>query len=81
MIELNDVPEVLDVLQQVQVGELGLEGIVHPGARESHSDRGICTVLSSTYNIHMPVDDTSVTQLNVIGEWTSNLGHSSWDPD
>ena len=82
MIKLNDAPEVLDVLQQVQVGELGLEGIVHPGTKESHSDRGICTVPSSMYSIQMPADDTSITQLNVIsGEWTSILGHSSRDPD
>ena len=38
MIELNNVPEVLDVLQLVQVGKLRLEGISHPGARESHSE-------------------------------------------
>ena len=38
MIELNDVPEVLDVLQQVQVGKLGLEGTSHPGLKESHSE-------------------------------------------
>ena len=38
VIELNDVPEVLEIPQEVRVGKLGLEGIGHPGAKESRSE-------------------------------------------
>ena len=37
MIELNGVSQVLEVPLEVRVGKLGLEGIGHPGAKESHS--------------------------------------------
>ena len=37
MIELNSVSQVLEIPLEVQVGKLGLEGIGHPGAKESHS--------------------------------------------
>ena len=81
MIELNDVLEVLEVPQELWVGKLGLEGIGHPGAKESRSEARNLHCPPSTYSVHMPADHTIVTQLNVIREWASNLGHSSWDPD
>ena len=38
VIELNNVLHVLEVPPEVQVGKLGLEGIGHPEAKESHSE-------------------------------------------
>ena len=38
MIELNDVPEVLEVERKVRVEKLELEDIGHPVAKESHSE-------------------------------------------
>ena len=69
MIELNDIPEVLELPQEVQVGKLGLEGIGHPG-EEGKSFRGegsalshqTCTVSTCTFsNIY-----SSTTSGNVV---------------
>ena len=80
MIELDDVPLVLEVLPEVWMGKLGLEDIGPPEAKESHSEAR--DLHCHTEHVQHPhADHTSVTQLNVIGEWTSNLGHSSQDPN
>jgi len=85
VIELNDVLEVLEVLkveQKVRVEKLELEDTGHPVTKESHSEvRDLHCHSEHTYSIHMPADRTAIIQLNVVGEWASNLDHSSWDPD
>jgi len=80
VIELNDVLKVLEVEQKVRVEKLELEDMSSCG-KGVIQRRGICTVTASTYSIHMPADHTAIIQLNVVGEWASNLDHSSWDPD